>query len=101
MRRRDFIALLSGTAAWPIAAEAQELSQNTPRIGWLVPGNEAVQVNLEEYRRGMRELGYVEGGTVETAYVYADGQFDRLAGLAAVPLANKVHDTRNAGNTWR
>jgi hypothetical protein len=32
----------------------------------------------------MRELGYVEGGTVETAYVYADGQFDRLAGLAAM-----------------
>jgi len=36
MRRRDFIALLSGTAAWPIAAEAQKLSRKIPRIGWLV-----------------------------------------------------------------
>ena len=97
MRRRDFIALLSGTAAWPIAAEAQKLSRKIPRIGWLVPGNEAVQVNLEEYRRGMRELGYVEGGTVETAYVYADGQFDRLAGLAAMLVANKVDIIVTAG----
>jgi putative ABC transport system substrate-binding protein len=78
-------------------AEAQKLSRKIPRIGWLVPGKETVQVNLEEYRRGMRELGYVEGGTVETAYVYADGQFDRLPGLAAMLVANKVDIIVTAG----
>ena len=97
MRRREFIALLGATIAWPIAAEAQKLSRKVPRIGWLVPGNEAVQVNLEEYRRGMRELGYVEGRTVETEYFYADGQVDRLPGLAAMLVTDKVDIIVTAG----
>ena len=92
MRRRDFISLISSAAAtWPIAARAQEHSGKIPYVGWLVPGTRDNQEPLlEEYRRGMRELGYVEGRTVETEYLYADAQFDRLPGLAQRLVEHKV-----------
>jgi hypothetical protein len=63
----------------------------------LALGSQAAQENLEEYRRGMRELGYVEGRTVETRYLYADGQFDRLPELAAMLVADKVDIIVTAG----
>ena len=67
MRRRDFISLIGSAAAtWPIAARAQQHSGKIPHVGWLVPGTRDNQEPLlEEYRRGMRELGYVEGRTIE------------------------------------
>ena len=58
--------------------------------GWLVPGTRDAQSDLEEYRRGMRELGYIESRTIETKYVYADGRADRLSELAAMLVADKV-----------
>ena len=91
LRRRDFIALLGGGVAWPSAVCAQQReSRNVPRIGWLVPGAQDAQSDLEEYRRGMRELGYVEGRTIQTEYVYADGRVDRMSELAAVLVADNV-----------
>jgi putative tryptophan/tyrosine transport system substrate-binding protein len=96
MNRRDFIALVGGAAAvaavvGPLKSFAQQHPGKIPRIGWLVPGTPADQEPLlEEYRRGVRELGYIEGRTVETEYVYADGQFDRLPGLAAKLVEHKV-----------
>jgi hypothetical protein len=61
LRRRDFISLLGGAAAVaaPLKTFAQQQSAGRPaRIGWLVPGSRAeYDVQLEEYRRGMRELG--------------------------------------------
>ena len=92
MRRRDFISLIGSAAAtWPIAARAQQQSGKIPHVGWLVPGTRDNQEPLlEEYRRGMRELGYVEGRTVETEYLYADAQFDRLPGLAQRLVEHKV-----------
>ena len=91
MNRRDTVLALFALGAAPLRAFAQQQSRKVPRIGWLVPGTQASQeVSLEEYRSGMRELGYLEGRTVETEYVYADGQFDRLPGLAAELVAHKV-----------
>ena len=92
MRRRDFISLIGSAAAtWPIAARAQQQSGKIPHVGWLVPGTRDNQEPLlEEYRRGMRELGYVDGRTVETEYLYADAQFDRLPGLAQRLVEHKV-----------
>lgn len=89
MRRRDFIkivgaAILNG----PASVSAQ---RKTPRIGWLVPTTPSEQENLEEYRRGMRELGYVEGRTIETIYLYSDGISDRLDELA-IKLVEKDVD---------
>jgi putative tryptophan/tyrosine transport system substrate-binding protein len=89
MRRRDLIAgLLVGTTI-PWGSVAQQRLTRIPRIGWLSPYS-VEQDNLEEYRRGMQELGYVEGKTVETEYVYADGHIDRLPDLAATLVARKV-----------
>ena len=91
MKRREFITFLGGAAAWPLAARAQQHSEKIPRIGWLVPGTRDNQDPLvEEYRRGMRELGYVEGRNIETEYLYADAQFDRLPGLAQRLVEHKV-----------
>jgi putative ABC transport system substrate-binding protein len=91
MRRRDFIKVIAGSAAtWPLTVGAQQPSRRIPRIGWLVPTPEAEQENLEQYRRGMLELGYVEGRTVATTYLYADGEADRLDKLAATLVAENV-----------
>src|SRR3984893_5389733 len=92
--RRTFIATLSGVAVWQIAAPnsfAQQNSGKLPRIGWLVPGTQAeFEGPLREYRSGMRELGYIEGRNVETEYLFADAHFDRLPGLAAKLVDDKV-----------
>ena len=91
MRRRDFIKVIAGSAAaWPAMSEAQQPSRKIPRIGWLVPTSPAEQENLEEYRRGMLELGYVEGRTVSTTYLYSGGETDRLDQLAAKLVTENV-----------
>jgi putative tryptophan/tyrosine transport system substrate-binding protein len=98
MKRRDFIQLLGGTTvAWPIAVRAEQHPRKVPLIGWLVPGSQAAQANLEEFRRGMRELGYTESVTVETIYVYADGEFDRLGKLATMLVDKNVDVIVTAG----
>jgi putative tryptophan/tyrosine transport system substrate-binding protein len=83
------------TAPWPTTA--QQHVGKLPRVGWLAPGSSTAQDNLEEYRRGMRELGYVDSETVATEYVYADGQVDRLPGLAATLVAHGVDVMVTAG----
>jgi len=91
MRRRDFIKLLAGMAIIrPVTANAQQPSHKIPRIGWLVPTPQTEQDNLEEYRRGMLELGYIEGSTVVTRYLYSGGDPDRLDDLAATLVGEKV-----------
>jgi putative tryptophan/tyrosine transport system substrate-binding protein len=97
MRRRDFVVGLAGVAAWPFMANAQQPNRKIARIGWLAPGSRALQANLDEYRRGMRELGYVEGRTVETTYLYADDQIDRLDERAAMLVADRVDVIVTAG----
>jgi putative tryptophan/tyrosine transport system substrate-binding protein len=91
MRRRDFIKVIAGSAAaWPLTTGAQQPSRKIPRIGWLVPTPQAEQENLEEYRRGMLELGYVEGRTVATTYLYSGGESDRLEKLATTLVTENV-----------
>jgi putative ABC transport system substrate-binding protein len=91
MRRRDFIKIIAGSAAtWPLTVDAQQPSRKIPRFGWLVPTPQAEQENLEEYRRGMLELGYVGGRTVATTYLYAGGESGRLDKLATALVAENV-----------
>ena len=89
--RRTFLVAL-GTIAFCVPnSSAQQHSGKPSRIGWLVPTTQAEWDGLlEEYRRGMRELGYIEGRTVETEYLYADGHFERLPDLAAELVEHKV-----------
>jgi putative tryptophan/tyrosine transport system substrate-binding protein len=85
MRRREFISLLGGTAAaWPLTARAQQVG-SVPRIGYLSPGSASPgPLNYyDEFRRELRELGYVEGQNIVIDYRFADGRFDRLPQLAA------------------
>jgi putative ABC transport system substrate-binding protein len=85
MRRRDVLSLLGGAAvSWPITARAQQLGK-VPRIGYLSPGSASPGplAYHDEFRRGLRELGYVEGRNIVIEYRFANGKFDRLAPLAA------------------
>jgi putative tryptophan/tyrosine transport system substrate-binding protein len=81
--RRQFIAGLSGTAvAWPLAARAQ--SEKIPRIGFLTrASNASVSTQIDAFRQGLRDLGWVEGKNISIEYRDAEGQVDRLHALAA------------------
>jgi hypothetical protein len=82
MRRRDFIALLGGAAAFgPLTARAQQ--SQPPLIGVLDAASPAFTARGHEaFRAGLRQLGYVEGRSIRFEYRYADGVLDRLPGLA-------------------
>jgi putative ABC transport system substrate-binding protein len=96
MKRRQFITLLSGVAGWPLAARAQQAAK-IPRIGYLTTGL-AVNPHLTEaFRRGLRDLGYVEGRNVVIEYRDAEGKLERFPALAAELVALKV-DVIVAGN---
>ena len=81
MRRRDFIALAGSAAAWPLTVRAQQ--QAMPVIGFLSPGTlEADAGRMNALRRGLAEIGYVEGQNVAIEYRGAQHQHDRLPALA-------------------
>jgi len=94
MRRREFIGLLGDAAAWPLAARAQQPSAK-PLIGFLStrsPGEAAVHTNA--FRRGLEEMGYIEGRSVVVEYRWAEGDYSRLppfvADLLSRPLSAMV-----------
>ena len=89
IRRRQFITLLGGAAAWPIVARGQQSS--IPIIGFINGSSAtAYAVWVQAFIRGLRETGLTVGENVAIEYRWAEGHYDRLPGLAAELVSRNV-----------
>ena len=89
MRRREFITLFSGAAAWPFAAQAQQTA-SPHRIGVLLVGLLPESKPAKHFRLGLRDAGYLEGRDVVIEWRSANGDYDRVPALIADLLTGKV-----------
>ena len=96
--RRDFITLFCSAAVWPFATAAQT-PPRTPRVGYIIGTNPTTgSHNLEAFRQGLRELGWVEGQTIELEIRSAEGRSDLTTELVAELVRLRV-DVLVAGSS--
>src|SRR5215470_292382 len=89
VRRREFITLLGGAVAWPIAARAQE-ARKLPTVGMLGSSLAAFNYWLPALLQRLHELGWIENRTITIEYRWTEGRNERYAQLAAELVRQKV-----------
>jgi putative ABC transport system substrate-binding protein len=90
MRRREFITLLGGATAWPLAASAQRPVM--PVVGYLNSGSPGPITNVAAaFRQGLGEVGFIEGRNVEIDYRWAEDTYSRLPALARDLVGRQVN----------
>jgi putative ABC transport system substrate-binding protein len=99
MKRREFITLIGGAAAWPLAAHAQQ-PDKIPRVGILSPAASEAAPDLTAFRERLRDLGYIDGKTIALDFRLSDGKINALPALAAelvrIPVNVIVTDSTSA-----
>jgi putative ABC transport system substrate-binding protein len=89
MQRRNFLTLFGGVVTWPLAARAQPVVM--PVVGFLNPtSSKLYEFNAAAFRKGLQDAGFVEGENVRIEYRWAEGDYNRLAALAAELVNLKV-----------
>jgi putative ABC transport system substrate-binding protein len=98
MKRREFIAIAGAAAAWPLVAEAQQSAR--PAVGFIGPATaESTTSELQGFRQGLSEAGYIDDHNVTVEYRWAEGQSSRLPTLAADLVHDQVAVIVANGNT--